>query len=347
MIAALLAVSLLAPVQLSPSNRAIQYVGRFDIRDTAGPRCSWSASTVELGIHGTGLSVKLADVGQGDFWQVLVDGKPTSVLELKQGANDYVVAKDLPNEDHQIQLVKRTEAFGGITQILGVTLDEGTHPLLRKEMKRRIEVIGDSISCGFGNEGKTKEEPFRLATENASETYGAIAARKFGAQFVDIAWSGRKMWPDNTIPSIYDLSLPTDTASTFDFKTPEPDAIVIHLATNDFGRDNPEEKGWVQAYSNFIAHLRSHYPKALVYCAMGSMMSDGYPAGHNALSTLHRYLTEIVDLRKSQGDKNVKIIEFAQQLESDGIGSSWHPNLVTHRKMAAVLADALHRDLNW
>ncbi len=71
-------------------------------------------------------------------------------------------------------------------------------------------MIGDSISCGYGNEGKSQNEHFSPDTENARDAYGAIAARRLGADYACVAWSGRKMWPDNTVPEIYDRALPQD-----------------------------------------------------------------------------------------------------------------------------------------
>src|SRR5579862_4072058 len=71
-----------ASVPVPPTDPNIRYVGRFDSRDAAGPRCSWSNSSVAVKFQGTGLSVKLADTGANQ-WQVVVDGKPTKVITSK------------------------------------------------------------------------------------------------------------------------------------------------------------------------------------------------------------------------------------------------------------------------
>ena len=117
-------------------------------------------------------------------------------------------------------------------------------------------------------------------------SYGAIAARELHADFADIAWSGRKMWPNNTIPSIYNLTLPNDTASTWAFGGPGPDALLINLATNDFGPGIPDERNWTGAYSQFIDELRSHYPSARIYLAAGPMMSDAWPPESHTMTVL-------------------------------------------------------------
>lgn len=282
-------------------------------------------------------------------WQVVVDGKPTQVLALDQGRHSYTV--QLPRIAGRIgrpviqtiEFVRRTEPFVGTTHFCGVALDGGTTEP-RLPARRHIEVVGDSITCGYGNEGANQNEHFKPSTENAYMSYASIAARLVHADVSIIAWSGRKMWPDNTTPSIYDLVLPAKGSPAYDFRGPKPEAVVINLATNDFGPSNPDEQQWTAAYEAFIHRIWSHYPKALVYCATGSMMSDSYPPGRKALSTVNGYLQRMIN---RMHDPRLHFIEFAQQRMEDGLGSDWHPSVKTDGIMGAKLADALKRDLGW
>ena len=284
MLACLVLPALAQDISVPPTDARICYVGRWDTRDAGGPRCAWSASAIRLTLRGPGLSVRLADSAH-DSWQVVVDGQPTSALELQSGTNLYSVAAGLPPGIHQISLVKRTEPFVGITQVLGFVLPSGSALLPPPSAQRRLEFVGDSITCGFGNEAKSEHERFAPAPENAFLAFGPVAARALGAECSLIAWSGRKMWPDNTTPEIYDRILPEDPASLWNFSSWTPNAVVINLATNDFGKENPEEDGWTQAYENFIARVRRNYPEAQIYCTIGPMMSDNWPPGHSALTT--------------------------------------------------------------
>ena len=330
---------------IQPTDPRIRYIGRFDTRDTSGPRCAWPASAVEIEFQGTDLKATLKDTGQ-DFLEVVIDGKPTQALPLQKAETIYDIATNLAQGRHKVELVKRTETFVGTAQFLGYQV-RGTL-LPAKKPKHILEVIGDSISCGYGNEGKVKEEHFSPSTENASLTYGAIASRKLNADFVDVAWSGRTMWPSNSIPEIYDLAIASDKSSRWDLQQEIPDVIVINLATNDFGKGNPDEKGWTEAYASFIGRLRSRAPRARIYCTSGPMMSDNWPPKTQALTTLKRYLQQIVRLRAAAGDKNIAILNFEVQNEQrDGIGADWHPNLKTHQNMADRLAQTIHTDLGW
>jgi lysophospholipase L1-like esterase len=335
------------PVTVGPTDANIRYIGRFDTRDAAGPRCAWSASAVQMRFRGTALNAKLKESGR-DVLEVVIDGKPAGVVPLKPDSELYRVADKLDDGEHRIELVKRTEASQGTIQFEGFQLPQGAGLLpLPKRPSRRIEVIGDSISCGYGNEGKNQNEHFSPATENAYLTYGAIAARALDAEYVCIAWSGRKMAPDNTVGEVYDRALPQDPTSAWDFSQWVPDVVVINLATNDFGKDNPDKETWTKAYEAFIARVRKNYPKAEIYCATGSMMSDSWPPEHRALSTLKSYLKTIVEFEKQAGDTHVRTIDFEPQDQKNGLGSDWHPNIKTHEIMATALASALQHDLEW
>lgn len=332
------------PVAVPPTDSHLRYVGRFDTHEAAGPRCSWSASTVMIKFQGTALNAKIVELGQ-NYWQVVIDGEPGAVLELMKGEHLYSVAAGLKDGEHTVELVKATEGFVGVTQFTGFQLNEGAALLAVPAKKRRIEVIGDSISCGYGNMAAAKEEHFSPKTENAYYTYGAIAARQVEADYSCVAFSGRKMWPDNTTPELYDRTLTFDPTNPWDFSKNTPDAIVVNLATNDFGRGIPDEAGWTAAYVGFIHRLREHAPKARIYCAIGTMMSDFPP--NKPLTALRRYLDKIVADCGAAGDANVSILDFGTQAPVNGIGADWHPSKKTQELMGAQLAGALKRDLGW
>jgi len=336
------------PVEVAATDAHIRYVGRFDRRDPAGPRCQWPASAVQVRFQGTALNARLKEIGE-DRLQIVVDGQPTLVLAPDKGEGLYQLASGLPPGPHEIDVIKRTESYIGTTQFEAFQMEKSGRLLaLPTRSARKIEVIGDSISCGYGNEGKNQNEHFSAATENAYQAYGAVAARTLGADYVCIAWSGCKMWPDYTIPEIYDRALPLDPGSAWDFSKWVPDAVVINLATNDFGKGNPDQAKWTGAYDTFIAHLRQVYPKAEIYCASGSMMSDAWPPGQKALSTLQAYLAQVVDDWRKAGDTRVHVIAFApQDAAKDGIGADYHPSLKTHQLMAQTLAERLQKDLGW
>ena len=338
------------PEKIAPGDPNIALIGRFDLRDKDGPRCAWSGSSIRVKFSGTAANVLLKSSSDGgDFVEAIVDGKPGNPIALKRGPGVYEAASGLPDGEHTLEIFKRTEAFANTIQLLGFQLEAGKKLLPAPPVaKRRIEIIGDSISCGYGNEGANQNEHFKPDTENNYLAYGPVAARAVNADCAVIAWSGRKLAPDNTIVELYDYALPTDKTSTWDFSKFPADAVVINLGTNDFGKGNPDEKMWTTAYVNFIQHIRKNYPKAHIFCAVGSMMSDNWPKDQKALTTVKNYCNSVIDTLQKAGDTNVHFLEFAvQDGNADGLGSDWHPSVKTHKKMADKLVEALKKELGW
>jgi lysophospholipase L1-like esterase len=335
------------PVEVSPKDPNVRLVGRFDLRDAAGPRCSWSGSAIHVKFKGTALNVVLKASGS-DRVQVIVDGTPTSVLTTSKDAMLYRAASGLPEGEHTVELFKRTEAFVGQLQLAGFQLEAGRALLpLPPRAERRIEFVGDSITCGYGNESANEKEHFTPATENNYLAYGAVTARALGAEYVAVAWSGKWLFGKEAIPLLYDRALPLDPGSSWDFSTWVPHAVVVNLGTNDFGPRNPTEQEWQDAYRAFIQTIRKHAPQSHVFCAVGSMMSDNYPPGRKALSTIRQYTTGLVEALRKAGDSRVHYVEFDVQDGKNGLGGDYHPSVKTHRIMAERLTAAVKKELGW
>ncbi|GMV82750.1 MAG: hypothetical protein AMXMBFR7_39340 [Planctomycetota bacterium] len=332
------------PVEVPHGHERLTYIGRFDTRDPAGPRAAWSLSEVTFKFRGTAANAWFS-TDKDTRLQVVVDGQPRSVLALKSGRHRYGLASDLPLGEHVVAVIKRTEPIFGTWQIHGFELSTGAEllPLLRKE--RRIEFLGDSITCGYGNEAKNQHEKFSAATENAYLGYGALAARSLDAEATIIAWSGKCLWPRNSLSELWDRTLPLDAGSAFSFDARPPHAVVINLGTNDFAGGNPEESGWVGAYHAFIGSIRARYPETLIVCAIGPMMSDPFSPSKNALTTIKRYLSRVVAEQIARGDSRVRMLVFETQKGENGFGADWHPSLKTHELMADRLCAFLKAEL--
>ena len=336
------------PVEVPPDHPNLRYSGRFDRSNPKEALCAWSASAVTVRFHGTAVNVRLG-TGANRF-EAVVDGAPVKILAASGGNAKtlYALAAGLPAGDHEATVFKCTEAGVGSATFAGFQLGAGAAVLPAAPVKRKIEVVGDSISCGYGNEAASKDENFSPATENAWWTYGAIAARAVGADYECIAWSGRKMYPDNTLPEIFDRTLPVDPASRWPGDKEKPDVILVNLCTNDFRFPQPPDHGgWVKAYREFVALLRRDAPQATIYCALGSMMSDGYPAGRPSLTTAREWIQEVVKGCNDAGDAKVRFLEFDKQQAANGLGANYHPSVRTHQLMAEKFVAAMRADLHW
>jgi lysophospholipase L1-like esterase len=322
---------------------APRFIGRFDRTDPTAPVFAWSGTAIAVRFKGTAIGVTLTDNGSNVF-EVVIDDQH-SVLSLQQGTKKYPLASGLSDAAHDVLLYRRSEATFGETTFHGFDLAASAYLASPSPPSKRLEVIGDSISAGYGNEG-TYPCTFVASTENHYLSYEALAARTLGAELYTEAWSGIGMLRnyDGTttgiMPERYPRTLPERAASTWDFSSYVPDAVVINLGTNDFAQGDPMT-AFQTAFTTFVTGLRGHYPKARFYLAVGSMLSGGNYDKAKA------YLNGVIAARKALGDSNLVLLPFATQDSNDGLGCDSHPSLKTHQKMADKLVAALKADLGW
>lgn len=324
---------------------AVRLVGRFT-KDAAS-RFAWSGSEMQARFSGDSVTLQLDDPSSsGNYFQVVVDGQ-VSEVHTSAASSSYPLASGLGSGTHLVSVYRRTEAFEGVTTFHGFDFGAGGTLLAPPAAPgQRLEVVGDSITAGYGVEGADQNCSFSAATENHEETYEALAAKALGADLVTIAWSGIGMYRDyggdtsNNMPARYDLTLPASSGSSWDFSRFVPAAVVVNLGTNDFAKGDPGQP-FVSAYVAFAQHLRDKYPAARIYCALGPMLSG------SSLDSARTYLQQVISQRKQQGDQNIALLEFATQSSADGYGCDWHPSAKTHQKMAQLLQATLAKDLGW
>ncbi|HEY5959907.1 MAG TPA: SGNH/GDSL hydrolase family protein, partial [Polyangiaceae bacterium] len=205
--------------------------------------------------------------------------------------------------------------------------------------------VGDSISCGYGNEGTSPDCRFSAETENHYLSYGAILARRFGAELSTVAWSGRGVVKNyngqagDVMPVLYDRALPETSTSTWQPSEPYH-AVIVNLGTNDFSTEpDPEMGQFVVGYVTLLATIRAHHPKAFVLCTIGPMLG---PADRERAEA---GIAAAVAERNSAGDRRIEM--FRMRTQNDKPGCDWHPGLTTHQRIAAELAVPLRHALDW
>jgi lysophospholipase L1-like esterase len=320
----------------------VRFVGRFDRSDPDAARFAWSGSMVVGRFKGTGVSVRLHDDGRNLF-QVLVDGEPRSVLKTDPTKETYALAEGLPDGVHDVAIYKRTEAKVGEAAFLGFS-PEGTMLPAPPPAERRIELIGDSITAGYGNEGPGAVCTFNPAEENQYLTYGAVAARALAAEHVTIAWSGKTI---GEMTDFYDKTLPARPDSPWDFTAWTPQLVVMNVGTNNFATYDPGETRYVRIYTNLFDRIRRAYPKALIVCMLGPMLTDVYPPGKRNLTLARKYMKAAMAKIEATGETNYEYVELPVQKHSDGLGCGFHPSLKTHKLMADRLVTVAKERLGW
>lgn len=336
----------------------IAYMGRFDKRARDAVRFAWPGSRIELSFAGRALRMRLSDVPleddfiETDWFTVRVDGAAPQVLHAQSGQRVYELAHDLAPGLHHASIVKRTEPSVGTAILHGFELDanQGLAPH-GVRASRHIELVGDSISAGYGNLGNDANCHWNAQQQDIEQTYGAFAARELGASYTVIAWSGKGVLRNfhaedpETIPFLYERVIPTDPASPRAPATPAADVVVVNLGTNDFFPGVPERERFVASYRDLVTRLRARYPKALLVLVIGPMLADDFPQP-NSRKLAREWITSVRDAQRAAGDANVDTLELWFD-PAEGLGCDFHPNVKTHARFGRELAQLIRERLSW
>jgi lysophospholipase L1-like esterase len=321
----------------------IRFTGRVERTGPRSGRYAWSGSGFVAAFQGTGVAVMLGD--KDNQHTVLIDGQPGDILKPRPSERRYVLGRGLTLGRHVLEVQRRTEALFGPTELFDVEVEGGELLPPPPAPERRLELLGDSISCGYGNEGANTECHFSADTENHFLSYGALTARALGAELSTVAWSGRGVVknyngePGDPMPVLFERVLPEQPQSQWDFSR-EPHALVINLGTNDFSTEpDPPESEFVGAYRALLARARDKYPHAFVLSTVGPVL-----AGQD-LARAQAGIAEAVRQRRAAGDQRVAF--YAMQTPNPRPGCDWHPSTTTHQKMAEELTRELRRVLAW
>lgn len=271
------------------NDKNISFEGRIGENSTEkAAEIYWSGSSIKINFEGTSVKTILNDENGTNYFNVIIDGSKFETLHLEKGKKTYVLAENLPFGKHSIELTKRNEWTFGKTLFYGFKV-EGK--LLNKDEKKPlfIEFYGDSITAGHGNEDYSGEDKPEGNVTNNYNTYAAITARNFNAEYACIARGGIGImvsWFHMIMPEMYDRLNPADENSQYDFSKKQPDIVVVNLFQNDswivnnpkheefksrFGTEKPSEEKIIEAYANFLKTIRGKYPTTSIVCVLGNM----------------------------------------------------------------------------
>lgn len=327
----------------SADNRNIQYTGRIDFSNPKAPRLWAPGSYITIGFRGSYCNVTFNDqelYGQHNYIEMAIDDQPPTRMQTTGKSNTIKAAFGLAEGTHVLTICKNTEASIGYLEFVGVTARSLYK--LPKQPVRKIEFIGNSITCGTGMD--VLEKACGVGNwydqHNAYMSYGAVTARALNAQWHLSAYSGIGLVHSCcnlkvVMPQVFDKINMSADSIPWDFSKYIPDVVTITLGQNDGMQDSVV---FCSAYVDFIKTVRSKYPAAHIFCLTSPMADTALAA------QMKNYLTGIVAFMNNGGDNNVHKYFYSRQYHN---GCGGHPDLQEHALIANELSAYIKQVMKW
>lgn len=321
--------------EVSADSDRVTYMGRTYVTDDGGVAFNYPGVTAMLNFEGPRLEM-LTSPASG-YYMVEIDGGEPRKIYIGENDSVAVIADSLLTDaPHNARITYAIEGYEMNPVIRGFRLPGGRllDPPAKGNVK--IEFIGNSITCGYGNEAPDGGNGFSYDTENHCKTYAYLTARALDADVNVVARSGIGIYRNyngpregdtwGTMPMEYDHTLLYDTVHPWDHSRFQPDVVCINLGTNDTSTDNYDITIYEREYDRFLTHLREVYPQARIVLLTGSMLQgqplDDVKGALDRLAARH---------------EGVYRFDMSPQTGDLGYGSDSHPSARQHEKMAAEL----------
>lgn len=335
-----------AIAQIPADSPTIHYVGRTMTAADHSVSFDWGGTHFSTILKGGKLSAQLSCSGDC-YLNIFADGVLKNTIEVCSKDTVVELISGINKKPCLITVQKRTEGEYGRLTVHRLILPKSgsiTAPPVSKS-GRHIEFIGNSLTSGFGTEGKDKTEPFKVSTENCNIAYGSLVSRYFDAEYTFISHSGQgavRNYGDEKRTST--ICMQERMMRTFDMDTLlwnndsyHPNLVVINLGSNDFSTEpHPYRKEFVDGYLKLIKQIRQLYGNIPVLCICPPTTGDPLP----------QYIDEV---KQKANDKNVFVQHLTYGLYNDSgdLGSVYHPNQKGQLKMAMALIPYISTIMGW
>ncbi len=336
-------------LNINGNDSTIRYVGRT-LSEQGAVSFDWSGTYLEFSFVGEEISLHAGD-SQHSYYNCIID-QTKQVIEIQSNDTVILLANKLnPKKIHTLRLQKRSEGNQGLTSIKGFEIKgkKATTASIAPKVKRHIEFIGDSYTCGYGVEAAS-DARFSGATENCDLAHGAILARLFDADYNFVANSGRGVVRNYGNPSttgnagtmreLIKQTFNTRNEPSWDYSNAPytPDIVVIFLGINDYStQPQPSIDEFSAGYKEMIQTLRAGYGKDVPILCIAPTAGNGVPK-----KAIDKMIMEL-------GDKKVHAIEHFDNMMSNpaDLGADYHPNITGQRKVAMLAAPYISTITGW
>jgi hypothetical protein len=334
---------------IKPTDPNITYLGRISFENPEALKFTYPGIQFHINFQGTSVSM-VTKPGSGYFMIELDNLEPYKVHSCD--STDIVkIAEGLDNTMHRLTVTYINEGLVMKPIFYGFVLDEGCclgeKPTLPS---RKIEFIGNSITCGLGNEWDGVAKRHDYSMQNQYYTYAAIAARELNAQCFVVARSGIGIYRNtngnvngdkNNFQAVYPFTNFGTTGERWNFKNYTPDVVCVNLGTNDTTNPTYKTELLAAAYKKFIGTLRLNYPNAKIILLTGTMVKG------QRLANIQKAQKEAIAYHKSRGDNQIYRLDFTPADGSLGYGYAKHPSKAQHELMAAELVPFIRKITGW
>lgn len=328
---------------IAPTDTNIRYIGRFNMADPDAPEFDWPGTHIKTKFTGTSVGVKLESTSTSYRYRVFVDGvAQPDIVASAAGNQTYSVATGLANGTHSIEIHKKNEDDSDTrtTKFKGLVLDSGASLAAPDTAPaRRLLVVGDSISVGYGAafSGAARaaaDHAEKLAADDTYIAYGPQVARHYGADYQIIARSGYGVYcknndlsPAESMRNRHDNTLFAQDALAYSAAQFQPQVIVVNLGINDFATyakaGVPTQAEFEAAYNELLLALRTANPSARFLLVTES----------SSVQPWHAYVQNVAS---ANGAEYVPVL-----YQSGDQGLDWHPNLQGQTRIAQAIITAL------
>lgn len=322
----------------------------------------YSGSYVEFIFTGRSLSCELLsdyceDQTDGTqypcYMALYLDHQLVRRFSLMPGRHLYPLLPEGDVRTMVVCLVKESEVQYASSGILAFYTDEEAEIRPTDKKDRKIEFIGDSITCGYGVLGGP-EAPFSTETESADDAFAVQCAGALDADYQLVSFSGigvisRYIEPEENEP-LTDVLMPalyphTDAVlakrygwrpESWDFSSFCPQVVVINLGTNDdsYTRGIRErEERFEEEYCEFVRNIHRRNPGAEIVCTFGVMSQRLLPRVEEAVQRL------------SESGVPVRMHREEPMPPGEVTGCDGHPSAQRQRKMAESLTGFLLQEI--
>ena len=291
---------------------------------------------VEVAFRGTSLKCTFR-TGQGKI-RVYVDGDTEgtdTIVKVIKGTASYTLCENLPEGAHVVKILKGSSAERNLQLPAENAFEtDGTFLIPPKKSELKIEVIGDSITEGYGSMGTSADRLPTLENSDATKAYACVAMQELGADFSIMALAGICV-KDSDVNglNLYTRYSPYKETA-YDPASFDADLTVLALGENDMwhATDNnlfPDynvEK-FQADYAEMLRTIRAAHPDKPILCIFGMMPASSTPLAKQTIEA-------------AVADTGFDKIYTMQMLSNEQGGIS-HPNQTAHAANAKTLVEKI------